>query len=53
MFISKVRGFDQISNDRVTSLDDKIVKGIAGVYYNQAHLRNIKIGEAKYGKLLN
>ena len=35
------KGFDRISNDRVTSLDDKIVKGIAGVYYNQGPPRNI------------
>ncbi|MGE6883519.1 hypothetical protein ACQKGM_29785, partial [Bacillus mobilis] len=43
------KGFDRISNDRVTSLDDKIVKGIDGVYYNQGPPPKYIIGEAKYG----
>ncbi|MGW8749863.1 T7SS effector LXG polymorphic toxin [Bacillus wiedmannii] len=42
------KGFDRISNDRVTSLDDKIVKGIDGVYYNQGPPPKYIIGEAKY-----
>ncbi|MCU5096850.1 hypothetical protein [Bacillus wiedmannii] len=43
------KGFDRISNDRVTSLDDKIVKGIDGVYYNQGPPPKYIIGEAKCG----
>ena len=40
---------EAISNDRVTGLDDKIAKGIDGVYYNQGPPPKYIIGEAKYG----
>ncbi|MFJ5768823.1 hypothetical protein [Psychrobacillus sp. NPDC093180] len=43
------QGFTRISNDRVTSLDDKIVKGIDGVYLDLGPPPKYILGEAKYG----
>lgn len=40
-------GFERISQDRVTSLDDPIHQGIDGVYQNKSTGEYI-IGEAKY-----
>ncbi|MER2262081.1 MAG: T7SS effector LXG polymorphic toxin [Psychrobacillus sp.] len=43
------QGFNRISNNRVTSLDDKIVNGIDGVYMDLGPPPRYMIGEAKYG----
>lgn len=42
-------GYTRISLDRVTSLEDKIVQGIDGVYENASSQPKYIIGEAKYG----
>ncbi|MDI2588769.1 T7SS effector LXG polymorphic toxin [Psychrobacillus sp. NEAU-3TGS] len=46
------QGFTRISNDRVTSLDDKIVKGIDGVYLDLGHLQSIFSVRLNMGVLL-
>ncbi|TQR19178.1 T7SS effector LXG polymorphic toxin [Psychrobacillus vulpis] len=43
------QGYTRISLNRVTSLDDKIVQGIDGVYENSGLPPKYIIGEAKYG----
>src|SRR5699024_10357508 len=43
------QGYTRISRDRVTSLDDKIMKGIDGVYENANPPPKYVIAEAKYG----
>uniref|UniRef100_UPI000686F0E4 hypothetical protein n=1 Tax=Paucisalibacillus globulus TaxID=351095 RepID=UPI000686F0E4 len=43
------QGYTRISLDRVTSLDDKIIQGIDGVYENSSPPPQYIIGEAKYG----
>lgn len=43
------QGYTRTSLDRVTSLDDKIVHGIDGVYENASPPPKYIIGEAKYG----
>ena len=43
------QGYSRVSTGRVTSLDDKIVKGIDGVYENASPPPKFVIGEAKYG----
>src|SRR5690625_2916049 len=42
------QGYERISNDRVTGLDDKLSKGIDGVYENANHPPKYVIAEAKY-----
>src|SRR5699024_9578947 len=42
------QGYERISNDRVTSLDDKLSKGIDGVYENANPPPKYVIAEAKY-----
>lgn len=43
------KGYNRISLDRVTSLDDKILHGIDGIYENASPPPKYIIGEAKYG----
>ncbi|WP_106496314.1 T7SS effector LXG polymorphic toxin [Lentibacillus sp. Marseille-P4043] len=43
------KDYTRISTDRVTDLDDKIIKGIDGVYENSNPPPKYVIGEAKYG----
>ena len=43
------QGYARLSKDRVTSLDDKIAKGIDGVYEKTGPPHKFVIGEAKYG----
>ncbi|WP_342573559.1 hypothetical protein MHH37_13995 [Solibacillus sp. FSL K6-1781] len=43
------KGYDRVSDGRVTSLDDKIIKGIDGVYENSNPPPQFIIAEAKYG----
>src|SRR5690606_37728169 len=43
------QGYERINIDRVTSLDDKVVKGIDGVYFDPGPPPKYIIGEAKYG----
>jgi len=42
------QGYERISNDRVTGLDDKLSKGIDGVYENANPPPKYVIAEAKY-----
>ena len=42
------QGYTRLSKDRVTGLDDKIAKGIDGVYEKTGPPRKFVIGEAKY-----
>lgn len=42
-------GYERISLDRVTGLDDPIHQGIDGVYYNPEGTPQYIIAEAKYG----
>lgn len=44
------RGYERISKDIVTSLDNKTHKGIDGVYYNENGNPQYIIVDAKYGK---
>ncbi|MBC2285551.1 cytosolic protein [Listeria booriae] len=41
--------YTRINSDRTTSLDDKIIKGIDGVYENSSPPPKYVIAEAKYG----
>ncbi|KAB7705326.1 transposase [Bacillus aerolatus] len=43
------QGYTRISSDRVTDLDDKIIKGIDGVYENSNPPPKYVIAESKYG----
>ncbi|SOC44180.1 T7SS effector LXG polymorphic toxin [Ureibacillus acetophenoni] len=43
------QGYERINIDRVTSLDDKVIKGIDGVYFDPGPPPKYIIGEAKYG----
>jgi len=45
----KSLGYERVSVDKVTGLDDTIKKGIDGVYYNPNGKPPYIIGEAKYG----
>ncbi|MCR5837693.1 MAG: hypothetical protein K6G88_14435 [Lachnospiraceae bacterium] len=42
-------GYERVSLDRVTGLDDPIHQGIDGVYYNPEGTPQYIIAEAKYG----
>ena len=48
----KQQGYERISLDQVTGLDDATHHGIDGVYYNPNGNPPYIIGEAKYGNLV-